>query len=113
MGGSRLGRRADQECLVEIYNGLLFKGYFLENLVFDEIDFTHVNHMRRPFCVYCKQSQNLTIISLKIMNVAGKLGLSSLQKATSAMHMLAYGNSSKAQEEHTRMAKSTAQEAMS
>ena len=45
-------------------------------------------------------------------NAPGKLGLSSLQKATAAMRMLAYGTSSKAQEEHTMIAESTAQEAM-
>ena len=46
------------------------------------------------------------------INAAGKLGLSSLQKATAAMRMLAYGTSSKAQEEHTRMAERIAQETM-
>ena len=49
---------------------------------------------------------------VKKTNAAGKLGLSSIQKATAAMHMLAYETSSKAQKEHTRMAENTAQEAM-
>jgi hypothetical protein len=112
-GGSRSGRRTNKVRLAEMYNALLFKDYFSDDPIFDDIDFRRVYRMRQPpFLRILHAITESDAYFVQKMNVAGKLELSSLQKVTAAMRMLAYETSSKTQEEHTRMAESTAQEAM-
>ena len=44
-GGSRPGRRANKERLVEMYDVLLFKDYFSDDPIFDDTDF------KRVYCI--------------------------------------------------------------
>ena len=108
-GGSRPGRRTNKERLAEMYDALLFS----DDPIFDNTDFRRVYRMRKPlFLRILHAITESDVYFVQKRNVARKLGLSSLQKATAAMRMLAYMTSSKVQEEHTRMAESTAQEAI-
>ena len=73
--------------------------WFQRDLSHEETSFLRILHAITESDAYFVQK----------MNVAGKLGLSILQKAMAAKRMLAYETSSKA---HTRMAENTAEETM-
>ena len=112
-GGSRPGRRANKERLADMYDALLFKYYFSDDPIFDDTDSRRIYRMRKPpflHILHAISESDAYFVQKK--NAARKMELSSLQKATVAMRMLAYVTSSKAQEEHTKMAENTAQEAM-
>lgn len=85
-GGSQHGRRANRMHLVEMYDGLLFKVYFLQKPIFDDMDFRCAYRMRRPlFLRILEVVTDTNHCFIQNMRVAGKLGLCSLKKATNFM----------------------------
>jgi len=112
-GGNRRGRRANKEQRAEFYDNLLYDDYFAPKPIFDACDFRRVYRMRRS--LFLQLLEAITRFDdwfVQRPNAAGKLGLSSRQKGTATMRMLAYGTSSNSQEEYNRMAESTAQESI-
>jgi hypothetical protein len=67
---------------------------------------------RRLFVKITKEVRSHDSYFVRKRDAKGKLGLSAIQKLTSAMRQLAYGISSDATDEHTRLSKTTANESL-
>ncbi|XP_040361971.1 uncharacterized protein LOC112164333 [Rosa chinensis] len=91
----------------------LFKDYFKENHVHEEVVFWRRFRMHRALFL-----QILTVVKaqdsyfVQKRDSSGRLGLSSLQKVTAAMRMLAYGIGAEIVDAYLRIGESTAIEAM-
>jgi len=112
VGGSTVGRefvwRDREHC-----HNLLYKDYFSENPTYGPVKFRRRFRMRRElftsivdavvhFDPWFKQRPDAT----------GRMGLSSLQKCTAAIRMLAYGVAADACDEYCKLGESTAQMCM-
>ncbi|KAF8389027.1 hypothetical protein HHK36_025712 [Tetracentron sinense] len=91
----------------------LYNDYFAENLVYSSIQFRRRFRMRRPLFLRIQSAIEAhdPYFILK-RNAAGTLGLSSLQKVTAAMRMLAYGVAADAVDNYVRIGESTSIESL-
>ena len=112
VGGSVPGR-AYVWCDREHCHDLLWKDYFSENPTYGPRKF------RRRYCM--RKELFTTIVDAVVsfdpwfaqrVDAAGRVGLSSLQKCTAAICMLAYGVAADACDEYCKLGESTAQECM-
>ncbi|KAM5550857.1 hypothetical protein ABKV19_027286 [Rosa sericea] len=91
----------------------LFKDYFAENPVHEEVVFRRRFRMHRAlFLLILATVEAHDSYFVQKRDSAGRLGLSSLQKVTAAMRMLAYGIGADAVDDYLRIGESTAIEAM-
>jgi hypothetical protein len=111
-GGSVLGQRyiyRDREA----YHERLFKDYFAEECTFDAVLFRRQFRMRRSLFLHIVEKVcTFDPWFIQRRDGVGRLGLSSLQKCTAVLHMLAYGVAADATDEYCRTGESTAVEAM-
>jgi hypothetical protein len=112
IGGSKHGRRyvyREREACDE----RLYRDYFAEDCTFDALKFRRRFRMRKDLFVYIVQEVcAFEPWFIQKCDGVGRLGLSSLQKCTAAIRMLAYGIPADATDEYCRTGESTAIEAM-
>jgi hypothetical protein len=112
IGGSTLGRRyvhRDREACDE----RLYRDYFAEDCTFDALKFRRRFRMRRDLFLHIVEKVcAFDPWFIQKCDGVGRLGLSSLQKCTAAIRMLAYGIPADATDEYCRTGESTAIEAM-
>jgi hypothetical protein len=112
IGGSRPGRKhvhRDREAC----NERLLKDYFTEDSTFDAMKFRRRYRMRRELFLHLVDAVcAFDPWFIQRRDALGRLGLSSLQKCTAALRMLAYGVPADACDEYCRLGESTALEAM-
>lgn len=113
VGGSRPGRHGNLEREREEGHARMFSDYFSETPVYGPLHFRWRFRMRRPLFLWimsrvCARDRYF----LQKRDGAGKLGLSSIQKCTAAICILAYGVAADATDEYCRIAESIAMEAM-
>ena len=110
--GSRMGRafvHRDRE----LWHEHLVRDYFAPTPVFDHVKFRRRFRMRRE--LFMRIADSVTAFDsyfVQKRDGLGRLGLSSLQKCTAAIRMLAYGVAADATDEYCRIGESTATEAM-
>jgi hypothetical protein len=111
-GGSRPGRRyvyREREACHE----RLYQDYFAEDPIYDAMKFRRRFRMRRELFLYIvEQVCTFDPWFVQKCDALGRLGLSSLQKCTAAIRMLAYGIPADGTDEYCRTGESTALEAM-
>ncbi|XP_024314624.1 uncharacterized protein LOC106866087 [Brachypodium distachyon] len=91
----------------------LFEDYFAQHPVYGPSYFRRRFRMSRPlFFRIVKAVREHDSYFVQIRNVVGKLGLSSLQKATAVIRMLTYGVAADATDEYIRIGGSTALKSM-
>ncbi|XP_024315725.1 uncharacterized protein LOC106866059 isoform X1 [Brachypodium distachyon] len=91
----------------------LFEDYFAQHPVYGPSYFRRRFRMSRPlFFRIVKAVRERDSYFVQKKNAAGKLGLSSLQKATAMFRMLTYGVASDATDEYVRIGVSTALKSM-
>jgi hypothetical protein len=112
IGGSRPGRRYVHRDR-EVCDEHLHRDYFAEDSTFDALKFRRRFKMRRELFLYIVQ-EVCAFDPWFVQKCDGvdRLGLSSLQKCTAAMRMLAYGIPIDATDEYCRTGESTTIEAM-
>jgi hypothetical protein len=111
-GGSTVGRKfvfRDRET----YHTNLYNDYFSETPTYGPMKFRRRFRMRRELFLRIVDS----VVKFdpwfeQKIDGLGRLGLSSLQKCTTAIHMLAYGMAADACDEYCRLGGSTAHECM-
>ena len=107
IGGNRPGRETifhDRE----LYHALLSRDYFSENPTFGREKFRRCFRMRRELFNYIVQSvSSYDPWFCQRTDAAGRMGLSTLQKCTAALKMLAYGLPADACDEYYRLGEST------
>jgi hypothetical protein len=112
IGGSTLGRRyvhRDREACDE----RLYHDYFTEDCTFDALKFRRYFRMRRDLFLHIVEKVcAFDPWFIQKCDGVGRLGLSSLQKCTAAISMLAYGIPANAKDEYCRTGESTTIEAM-
>jgi hypothetical protein len=112
-GGSRLGKRANIDREREVGHERIMKDYFGENPVYPPHIFRRRFRMQR--CLFLRIMHEVCAYDsyfVQKRNAASVLGLSSVQKCTAALRLLAYGTSGNAVDEYCRLSESTAMEAM-
>ncbi|XP_024318825.1 uncharacterized protein LOC100826180 isoform X2 [Brachypodium distachyon] len=98
---------------IEAGHARLFEDYFAQHLVYGSSYFRRRFRMSRPlFLRIVKAVQEHDSYFVRKKNVAGKLGLSSLQKATAVFRMLTYGVATDATDEYVRIGGRTALDSM-
>jgi hypothetical protein len=91
----------------------LVADYFAPQPVYDGSIFRHRYRMRRELFLRIVSSvYEFDSYFVQSADVVGQLGLSSLQKCTAALKMLAYGAAADATDEYCRLGESTALESM-
>ena len=91
----------------------LFHDYFADESVYNNQLFTRRYRMRRPlFFRFIDGVSHFDPWFLQAPDATGRLGLSTLQKSTAAIRMLAYGVPADACDEYVRLGESTVLEAM-
>ena len=112
VGGSTMGRvyrHRDREG----GDARLFHDYFADEPVYDDQLFRHRYRMRRQlFLRLVDGVSHFDPWFLQAPDATGRLGLSTLQKCTAAIRMLAYGVPADACDEYVRLGESTVLEAM-
>jgi hypothetical protein len=112
IGGSRPGRRYVYRER-EVCDERLYRDYFAQDATFDALKFHRRFRMRRELFLHIVQKVcAFDPWFVQKCNGLGRLGLSSLQKCTAAIRMLAYGIPADATDEYCRTGESTAIEAM-
>lgn len=87
----------------------LFRDYFAEHPTYPPYLFRRRFRMRRPLFLRIQRAvEAYDSYFVQKMNAAGHLGLSSLQKITASMRMLAYGVSADSVDDYVRIGESTA-----
>jgi hypothetical protein len=112
-GGSWPGKRANIDREREVGYERIMKDYFGEDPVYPPHLFCHRFRMQR--CLFLRIMHEVCAYDsyfVQKRNAAGVLGLSSVQKCTAALRMLAYGTSGDAMDEYCRLSESTTMEAM-
>ena len=111
-GGSTVGRvyrHRDREG----GDARLFHDYFVDEPVYDDHLFRRRYKMRRPlFLCLVDGVSRFDSWFLQAPDATGRLGLSTLQKSTAAIRMLAYGVPADACDEYVRLGENTMLEAM-
>jgi hypothetical protein len=98
-------RLAGHECLVE--------NYFADHHVYDEVFFRRRFKMRRElFMCIVDSVTHFDPYFEQRADAVGQMDLSTLQKCTTTMRMLAYGGAADGTDEYCRLGESTAVEAM-
>jgi hypothetical protein len=97
----------------EVGHNRLFRDYFSDNPTYDSVKFHRRFRMRRELFLsivdhVCAYDQWF----VQRPDAVGRMGLSSLQKCTAALCMLAYGVAADATDEYVRLGASTAHEAL-
>ncbi|XP_042968395.1 uncharacterized protein LOC122301247 [Carya illinoinensis] len=91
----------------------LFRDYFAENSVYPSNLFRRRFRMSRPlFLRILNEVESYEPYFVQIRDNAGRLGLSSMQKITAALRMLAYGVTGDFMDEYIRIDESTAMESL-
>ncbi|XP_042963607.1 uncharacterized protein LOC122297537 [Carya illinoinensis] len=91
----------------------LFRDYFAENLVYPSNLFRRRFRMSRPlFLRILNEVESYEPYFVQRRDNAGRLGLSSMQKITAALRMLAYGVTGDFMDEYIRIGESTAMESL-
>src|SRR5262249_16986531 len=91
----------------------LYRDYFADNPVYTDYHFRRRFRMHRPlFLRILNAIEAYDLFFVQRRNSAGNLGLSSLQKVTAAMRMLAYGVSADSVYDYVRIGESTAIESL-
>ncbi|KAJ0442361.1 putative harbinger transposase-derived protein [Helianthus annuus] len=91
----------------------LMKDYFVENPTYDEVTFRRRFRMRKPLFLRIVEAVTANDVYFQQRSDAtGRQGLSSLQKCTAAMHVLAYGTSVDAHDEYLRISKTVTRDAL-
>ncbi|KAJ9553685.1 hypothetical protein OSB04_017730 [Centaurea solstitialis] len=106
-------RRRYRDTQREIGEARLMKDYFVDNPTYDETIFRRRFRMRRP--LFCRIVDAVTANDEYFeqrTDATGRQGISSLQKCTGAMRVLAYGTSADAVDEYLRMSEATTKEAL-
>jgi hypothetical protein len=112
-GGSRPGKRGNIDREREVGHERILKDYFGENPVYPPHIFRRRFRMQRSlFLRIMHEVCAYDSYFVQKRNAAGVLGLSSVQKCTAALRLLAYGTSGDAVDEYCRLSESTAMEAM-
>jgi hypothetical protein len=112
VGGSTEGRRYFYRER-ELCHERLYQDYFAENPTYDALKFRRRFRMRRDLFLHIvEQVCAFDPWFIQKRDAAGRPGLSSLQKCTAAIRMLAYGIPADATDEYCRTGESTAIEAM-
>jgi hypothetical protein len=111
-GGSRVGRQYVHRDR-EVGHDCLFHDYFSDDPTYDFVKFRRRFRMRRELFLsivdrVCAYDQWF----VQRPDAAGRMGLSSLQKCTAAVRMLAYGVAADATDEYIRLGASTSDEAL-
>jgi hypothetical protein len=112
-GGSRPGKRENIDREREVGYKRIMKDYFGEDPVYPPHLFRR--RFRMQWCLFLRIMHEVCAYDsyfVQKRNAAGVLGLSSVQKCTAALRMLAYGTSGDAMDEYCRLSESTAMEAM-
>ena len=108
IGGSRPRRKTifiDRE----LYHALLFRDYFSENPTFGDVEFCRRFKMTRElFNNIVQFVSSYDPWFCQKTDAGERLGLSTLQKCTAALKMLAYGLPADACDEYCRLGESTA-----
>ena len=111
-GGSSMGRQnifRDREA----YHHLLYQDYFAENPTYGPVHFRRRFRMRQELYVSIMDAvATFDPWFVQGVDAVGRLGLSTLQKCTAALRMLAYGLPVDACDEYCRLGESTAHESM-
>ena len=111
-GGSRFGCRFVMRDR-EVWHKMLVKDYFAKSPIFDDMKFRCRYHKHRSLFLKIVESVcEFDPYFLQRCDGLGQLGLSSLQKCTSAICMLAYGVAIDATDEYCHLGESTAQEGL-
>jgi hypothetical protein len=113
-GGSAPGRRKSKSRQRLEGYCILYADYFADDPLHGEVVFWHHFWMSRKLFLdidYVVRRFDNYFICKK--DCTGMVGLSSLQKCTAALQMLAYGAPGDAHDDYIRMAKSTTMECMS
>ncbi|KAK9279798.1 hypothetical protein L1049_013480 [Liquidambar formosana] len=106
--GSIQGHATKHQNQIKRHNRL-YKDYFAENPVYSPIDFLRSFRMRRSlFLRIIEFVEAHDPYFVQKRNAVRVLGLSSLQKVTAAMRMLAYGLAADAVDDYVRISESTA-----
>jgi hypothetical protein len=112
-GGSRPGKWANTDREREVGYERIMKDYFGEDPVYPPHLFRRRFRMQR--CLFLRIMHEVCAYDsyfVQKRNAAGVLGLSSVQKCTAALRMLAYGTSGDAMDEYCRLSEPIAMEAM-
>jgi hypothetical protein len=105
-GGSTPGRREIQRNPIEGHNQL-FKYYFDKDCMYPPEIFRCRFRMRRSLCLQIiGDFEKADQYFVQKRDAAGRLGFSTLQKATAAIRILAYGCSADSVDEYLRMSMS-------
>ena len=105
------GSRPDREylsCDRELYDALLFEDYFFKNPTFGPIKFCRRFRMRREF--FLRIVESISAIDpwfVQKRDALDRLGLSTLQKCTAAIKMLAYGLPADACDDYCKLGETT------
>ena len=111
-GGSILNHRTINRHRLDGHNRL-YQDYFAENSIYSEHVFRRRFRMRRPLFFGIQAAVELyDNYFVQRRNAVGTLGLSSLQKITASLRMLAYGVSGDAVDEYLRLGSSTTIESL-
>ena len=105
--GDRISRQYQYRDRVSCHSRLL-NDYFIENPVYDETLFRRRFRLSRPLflrILHTLQQHNDYFVQRR--NAANTVGLSSEQKMTAALRMLAYGMSADSIDEYVRIGEST------
>ena len=112
-GGSRSGRVANIERDRVIIDAQIHKDYFAERPTHRPNIFRRRYRMRRShFCFNLKRMCTRDVYFVQKRDAAGLLGLSTHQKVTAALRMLALGVCADTMNDHCRTSESTAMECM-
>ena len=112
-GGSRQGKAANIERDRVIMDAHMYKDYFADRPTYGPHIFRRRYRMRRSlFCFILERVCARDAYFVQKKDAAGLLGLSSRQKVTAALRMLALGVCVDAQDDYCRMSESTAMECM-
>jgi hypothetical protein len=112
-GGLRPGKRANIDQEREFGHERIMKDYFGEDPVYSPHVFRHRYRMQQ--CLYFRIMYEICAYDsyfVQKRNAAGILGLSSIQKWTAALCLLAYGTSKDVVDEYYMLSELTAMEAM-
>lgn len=112
-GGSRPGRATNLSTDRAQWHDRIWKDYFSATPVYDEKMFWHRHRMRKSLFLSIMDrvvAHDAYFVQRK--GAAGVFSLSSIQKCTAALRMLAYGIAADAIDEYCRLGENTAMETM-
>jgi hypothetical protein len=113
VGGSRPGRAPNVNRNFEMGHQIIFQDYFSNEPVYGPLMFRRRFRMRRELFLRIMDTISThDSYFVQRSNCVGTMGLSSLQKCTAALRILAYGVAADSTDEYCRIGESTAIESM-